>query len=192
MTDLDQRFTHEAQFRNPDFAAAIWCWGCSFTWGQGLNIEDTWPYLLSQKLMMPTANLGVIGSSVPRIWRSYSLLRPHWSPRLSIFSWPTLNRSYAIVNDDIVNLGVWNSKEHPSYRFKLLQGHIEQANRDLIHLQAKPTIQEPSIHFALHLLWPQLEFPDRAKDGVHPGKETNRQIADYVLEQIKLKAPLLK
>ena len=42
-------------------------WGCSFTFGEGLNNEETFPFILSEKAHLKTYNLGVAGSSPSRM-----------------------------------------------------------------------------------------------------------------------------
>lgn len=57
---------------------SIVCLGCSFTYGQSVTIENTWPYILGQKLNRPSYNLGRPGGSMDS---SYRILNA-WLPVL--------------------------------------------------------------------------------------------------------------
>ncbi len=52
-------------YRSEEFGSHnIMTLGCSYTFGTGLNIEQTWPYMLSNKMSMSYANLSYPGDSM--------------------------------------------------------------------------------------------------------------------------------
>ena len=55
---------------------SILCLGCSYTYGQGVKEEYTWPYILGQKLNRPSYNLGRPGGSIDSSYRILSAWLP--------------------------------------------------------------------------------------------------------------------
>jgi len=88
--------------------------GCSHTEGIGLKLEDTWPYLLSQKLNCDYYNLAVGGTGIDVV--QYNLLS--WlskikkPPKFIIVQWPYHVRM--VLKDDNIwhPKGIWNTKEN--------------------------------------------------------------------------------
>ena len=69
--DCDESYLVEYKFNDFGYRASfdykdllkkpkIVCIGCSFTEGVGLYEEETWPFLLSQKMGLPFFNLGIV------------------------------------------------------------------------------------------------------------------------------------
>lgn len=48
---------------------SILCLGCSFTYGQCVTVEESWPYVLGKKLNRPSYNLGRPGGSMDSTYR---------------------------------------------------------------------------------------------------------------------------
>ena len=65
--------------------------GCSQTLGVGVAVENTWPYLLSQKLNIDYINLGVSGSSIKlNAINFFNMLEFNKIlPKVVAFAWPT-------------------------------------------------------------------------------------------------------
>jgi hypothetical protein len=47
---------------------AIGCFGCSFTYGFGLESQNTWPFLLQQKTNVNCLNFGTVGAGIDSIY----------------------------------------------------------------------------------------------------------------------------
>lgn len=60
------RETKDMHDRNSE---SIMCLGCSITFGEGLPLEQTWPYLLGKKLGLPSYNLGMPGGAIEGFYR---------------------------------------------------------------------------------------------------------------------------
>ncbi len=153
----------------------IWAFGCSFTWGEGVDINDVWVSILSNLINEPIVNLGICGASPLRVWQTYTELRKLYTPKLTIIQWPGLPRHTIYDKDNnAINLGLWNADEYPEYKQQLVSGQIEQQNLKLI-AEAKTLIVEPAYHYDFRArYWP---FKDLAEDGLHPGPQTHKQIA---------------
>ena len=48
----------------------IYCFGCSFTYGEGVDDHNTWPVVLGKKLGMKSRNFGIPGGSYDSITRT--------------------------------------------------------------------------------------------------------------------------
>lgn len=182
--ELNRQLTDRAQWRSAvTLDNTVWVLGCSFTWGQGVAEELSWPYLLGRSLEMSIANLGVQGSSPLRVWHTYSALINEHRPRAVIFAWPGLVRTYKIMDNQIVNLGPWNMHRDAEYKQQLISGEIEQQNRLLI-AHAKQSINVPAVHFTTRSLFANEQFIDLADDGQHPGALSHELISNRVLDMI--------
>ena len=77
---FDYKFNQQG-FRSIEFdsvQSAGMAFGCSYTQGIGLPIEDVWPSIVSKNLDYPIWNLGVAGSSMDTVFR----LAEYWIPAL--------------------------------------------------------------------------------------------------------------
>jgi hypothetical protein len=157
--------------------------GCSFTRGLGVAPEQAWPNQLSLLLDQPTANLGIDGASIGRIWLTYLALRAKYKPKLTIFSWNGLDRDHFVSNDKIVNLGPWSldTQSYPAhvkdYKQKLLDGSLRQANKQICELARK----EPnSLNFIFMNMFEQGKFMDLGTDNSHPGAVSHKHVAEQL------------
>lgn len=63
--------------------------GCSNTFGMGMNLENTFPYLLSQKLKMQYINLGAGGDSAQaQIIKAFTFFKEFYNPEYIIAVFP--------------------------------------------------------------------------------------------------------
>jgi hypothetical protein len=95
--------------------------GCSHTEGIGLKLEDTYPYLLSQKLKCDYYNLSIGGTGIDAV--NYNLLM--WfakikkPPKLLILQWPHHTRAttkffenpHKLIPEPWYNYGIWSTKD---------------------------------------------------------------------------------
>jgi hypothetical protein len=81
---VDTKIKYEVNsygFRSNDFNEneGIIFLGCSQTFGTGLSVEDTFPFLLSQKLKLECWNLSIPGSGLDTCYR----IAKYWIPKLN-------------------------------------------------------------------------------------------------------------
>jgi|688.fasta_scaffold148988_4 hypothetical protein len=95
--------------------------GCSHTEGIGMKLEDTYPYLLSQKLKCDYYNLSIGGTGIDAV--NYNLLM--WfakikkPPKLLILQWPHHTRAttkffenpHKLIPEPWYNYGIWSTKD---------------------------------------------------------------------------------
>ena len=82
--------------------------GCSFTFGIGINLEDTWGYLLSKELDYELFNLSVPGGSMDSMSRVALAWLDKIKPDLVILQQPELSRREYVNETYLVSAGVWN------------------------------------------------------------------------------------
>lgn len=87
-------------FRCPDFdnKPCIMFLGCSHTLGLGLNIEDTWSYLVHQTLNLGYVNLGQAGSSHDTAFRLAYYWIPKLKPKIVFLLKPEISRCEIAYN----------------------------------------------------------------------------------------------
>lgn len=166
--------------------------GCSHTEGIGLELEKTYPYLISQELNVDYYNLGLSSSGLDTFFYNLSswLVRNSW-PIFIVLQWPDEYR-FSTKNehiDYIVPHGSWDTNDDIK-DFLLTGDNIEyfQTRKTYIleyisHLPV-PTIniscgRELNIQNALNF-----KQIDHARDLKHFGIETHINMSHTILNQI--------
>lgn len=86
----------------------IVCIGCSFTEGVGLNENETWPYILSQKIGLPYLNLGIAGGSQGYVmWQIKNVLDNIQSKNIFVLS-PPWGRFFELTDTEFENKQSWD------------------------------------------------------------------------------------
>jgi hypothetical protein len=62
-------FRAEEDFHLDNEPNEAWCFGCSYTYGFGIPLRHTWPYLLQKKISLKVKNFGVAGGGGETTWR---------------------------------------------------------------------------------------------------------------------------
>lgn len=170
--------------------------GCSITEGIGLEIEKTYPYLVSQKLNCDYYNLGIGAAGPDAIM--YNLLlwlsRIEQKPKVIILQWPNKLR-YATRKADGENIethGMWRESE--SYkRFMILGDEIgyfnfrKELQYNLIEEMTKNIklvhIRELNSGSSMkdEVLFSRL---DLARDLMHLGIQSHSKMCSDILEKL--------
>ena len=100
-TDIEYRYNSYG-FRTEEFDRQfdVVCFGCSFTMGTGVPVQDTWPAQLQQKIGLKTANLGHAGSSNDTAFRFAEHYLRHLKPKFAIWLQTDMHR-IEIMDDAI-------------------------------------------------------------------------------------------
>jgi hypothetical protein len=172
--------------------------GCSITEGIGLHVEDTYPYILSQELNCDYYNLGLGGTGIDVV--AYNLLtwlgKVEQKPKFIIIQQPNENRFSTKEGPYINSHGIWSPKpEFSEFLLLGVQNNYFSTRYKLLNLLIKNTSTVPIIDVVKDLLVHETLNPcifinaiDLARDKIHPGKETNKNIALGILEKTQ---PLL-
>jgi hypothetical protein len=174
--------------------------GCSNAEGIGLELEKTYPYLVSKALKCDYYNLGLGGTGIDVL--AYNLITWFFTvkqkPKLVIIQWPNHVRFVSKVPSDPEQhsyrpFGPW-SKEVEVGKF-LLAGHdigFFDTKRTMMYNLIKNVINCPIIEITS----PNLKFNneailitpiknDYARDTLHYGILSNIKFADIVVDIIK-------
>jgi hypothetical protein len=117
---------NEFGFRSPSFNDDIKdnnivVIGCSYTYGTGLNIEDTWGYKLGQKIGLPTINLGLGGQSAYYCYKLLKVWIPILKPKYVFCLIPHAFRLGVIA--EIYNNGIYHLE--PIHMIHLPPDHLK-------------------------------------------------------------------
>jgi len=171
--------TKEFEF-NSDKKSII-CIGCSFTYGTGINVEDSWPSHIERAFPEYNVyNLGVPGSSGDTIARILTNIENLLNPAMILILWPEIHR-YEIYNENKI-MDV-SSKDKNAYTPTILiDSHFEalkQKNQAIISLLKDKfnyaVFEHSTRTLPIHV--------DNARDN-HPGPQSHRAIAQVFLNTV--------
>ena len=171
--------------------------GCSQTEGIGLELENTYPYLLSKNLNCDYYNLGMSGSGMDVVL--YNLIT--WynqfkkPPKYTIIQFPDDTRflSQREGYKNYITNGTWDKEEEVSkfiaavdlsgynnMRRELCYKLIENTAKNLIPIRDKNIFRYGHSKYAL-----TIRKKDKARDLVHSGIESQKLLVDEILVYIK-------
>ena len=161
-------------FRCQDFSnvPAILFLGCSLTVGIGLNLEYTWPTLVSNNLRLACYNLGVGGSSNDTAFRLCLGWLQKIRPIICVFC-QTYDHRIELTNIQNNEFKTeWEADKSNGYLNKLRNLHAIK----YICLELGIKFIAVSIH--------DIEYIDLGRDLYHPGIQSNEKMAQHVLSKI--------
>lgn len=187
LLDKDINYTFNSYgFRSNEFqepGSGIIFLGCSYTFGFGIGIEDSFTHIVSKELRLNNYNLGLCGGGPDSSFRIGHYWIPKLKPKYIIYTNIFSIRSEEILKPDKVvsyyPLHPTNPNKDPMDRFS----HIHWDLNNLKSLYSLKYIsQELNIPF-----YNITEFPilDHARDLEHPGKMSNEEFAEEILTQIQ-------
>jgi len=162
--------------------------GCSHTEGVGLELDKTYSNIVATELKCDYYNLALGGSGIDTVMHNLNV----WlhtikkQPKHIIFQWPDPSRFLAYENDAFHIHGLWekdpnilnfilagDANYYFTARYQLAKILIESMNNvTLVNLATNNN----EVHFKRY---------DFARDGLHFGIESNRILADILLEKIQ-------
>lgn len=168
--------------------------GCSNTYGMFLHEEDRYSNIIEQETSIPVINLGVCSSSAIFTYMNLCKLlsSDYPMPRAIFIQWPNTHRITLPTN----NKSTCRITPHSTGTGKVAFKHILQSetcfeatakfSRDNLH----SLTQIPIIDFAVTDCLANtygvkyIERIDTARDNGHLGTNTNKKIAEYILEKL--------
>jgi hypothetical protein len=187
-----------AQFDQINWSESILCFGCSMTFGDGVDDHDTWPSQLGSILGVPTVNLAVCGGSIQLNWaNSVRLLKAGIRPRAVVYYWPDQARHCEFEGGprEVHHWGSWSKPVFypaaPGYMntaWQIMPRHAEAVSQLMID-----SLQWPCPR--LDLTWAEqpldgVEYrvfqTDLARDMRHPGPSSNRLFAESIARDLKI------
>ena len=179
-----------AEFSHSLFQNQGWCFGDSFCFGVGVQARDT----LAEQLNF--LNLGVCGASIEMIAaNSLRLHRLGLQPNAVVYIWPTFIRLCQWITSDIVqNWNASNIEHAPEHiKIKTLDDPQQTLNSAVAMIRnIKELWTVPQVHFCWDLDLSSaadlihIKSIDKARDGGHPGPQSQQKWAQEVRNIINL------
>lgn len=187
-----------SEFDQVDWSQSILCFGCSITFGVGVDDSDTWPSQLSLITGIPTVNLGIAGGSIQINWaNSVRLIAAGIRPRGVVYYWPDKSRHCEFQPDGSV-VDHWNSREKPVFdpgcrgslntAWALMPHHNTAVSQLMINSLVWPCAR-------LDLTWSRQNLDsvtvinyakDLGRDMIHPGPLSHRALAETMAADLKI------
>lgn len=179
----------------PKLDNTIWYFGCSITWGEFCDLEQSAPYQLEKITGLPVDNLGICGGSPDLIHFQIKSLLKIYTPRAIVIQWPTDTRTFKLIGDELLNLGIWVTElkswahdRHPrlvtEYQKNVLNGTVQKNNAQS-KIDVATLVNCPLITFT-YKEYLGAEHIDLASDGRHPGPNSHRKIAEILSANTQL------
>ncbi len=181
--------------------------GCSFTFGQGLPTQETFPYLIAQDLGLPYLNLGMCGFGHHMIAQTFLAAVQLWNLEYAVITFPNIERFNYVTTEDLV----WpvhphndhQTEEHRNvhravWKYFSPNNHLHQFKDSVVHIiqtarqygvkllfgtwgGAMPgnIIKRLTDYDLTYFVYSFNDGKDLSRDRAHPGK---MQHIDYALK----------
>ena len=167
--------------------------GCSHTFGQYLHDKDTAANLLEIQLGKPIINLGIRGGASNAMAQNLQrlMMSSYQKPKAIFAQWPEIHRYTFFAENSAKNITPNIPTKNQSTIFKCLLEMprvFETASRHAYEYVNSLGI--PVINYSLngssrdYFGIPEIDRLDCARDNLHPGTETNKRIASFVMEKL--------
>ena len=189
---INRKFTYKFNshgFRCDEFRRVdnIAFFGCSFTCGIGLPLENTWAYHVSNNLKLKNFNLGIGSTGADTSFKLANHYIHQIQPKLVVYLEPPPGRfsiNSAIFNH-VCNLNVGNTDS----KFKDFYNHwlSNPENSNLDYLKNKLAIEALCHRNKIKFVYAhcdEMHKIDLARDLAHPGIKSNLEFAELILRRI--------
>lgn len=187
---VDRKFTYKFNshgFRCDEFSHDnnIAFFGCSFTCGIGLPLENTWAYHVANNLNLKSFNLGIGSTGAGTSFRLANHYIPLIKPKLVVYLEPPPGRFYINSTDGQYDLTVGNYDSI----FENFYNHwlSNPENSDLDYLKNKIAIESLCHQHKIKFVYAcctEMSKLDLARDLGHCGARSNLQFAELILNRI--------
>lgn len=185
--DLDTVIEYQIDhygLRNPpdvDISNSILTLGCSYTFGTGLDVNDTWPSKLGKLLNNPIYNAGIPGSSNDTAFRLANYLVPKYKPKTVVLLSTYIHRYEFYYKDKFYNYiatvdkPIWIKN---NYQMGSELHNTLNVNKNILAITCIcnrfdiPFVSEPISSFEN-----TKPHYDVARDLQHPGKMVHTEVA---------------
>jgi len=191
-TKLDYKFNSDG-FRAEEFSTnggGIIFLGCSYTFGIGLPLENTFPQIVCREMGVECLNLGLPASSNDTAFRLADIWIDKLNPSIVILLSPTETRFELLIHDS-------NSNEIESRFITTMDQMVNTANEpywlnteqngQINRKKNKLAIQKICDDRGIKFVQDNVESlinVDFARDLQHPGTESNQLFARKLLNQL--------
>lgn len=166
--------------------------GCSHTFGVGLPLECTWPYLVAKSLNLQCYNLGLPGTSNDTAFRLAYYWLKKLNPKMVILGQVDASRFEVLDNNSMVRFNSWlydiNILSQSDKMF--YKRWVTTSDNYVLNVQ-KNVLAIQQICSDLNIIFKVVDSKffvesqvDLARDLIHSGKVTNKNFSDYVLTHL--------
>lgn len=179
-----------AEFELIDWASSRVFFGCSNVFGEAIGAEHT-----AASLVPGGVNLGMGGAGPDFILaNSIRLKAAGVNPQACVYVWPNWSRCFDYLTEDHVTLwGPWNVTGPRSSAWPFMQDELGAQKLALdCYNQINSLWTCPIVHVSFRWELCQLlgceyvAIVDRARDMIHPGIESNQNLARLVRERLTI------
>jgi hypothetical protein len=184
------------EFHQVDWKNTVVLFGCSNTFGEGLNEDDTISARLSCLINKPVLNLGVSSSSMLYSLYNSALLHKYFTPPKAVVQlWTEYSRVTYFNELGLEHLGTWNYKNKNYFDLWNQNEHNSKSQAYFIRLIAQQLWQEKSLYYeATHFVSTAdilncdiLDIVDTALDiGRHPGPKSAQLAAEKIAKNLNI------
>lgn len=175
-----------------DWSSSILFFGCSQTFGVGLPLDMTIPYLVEQSLGISCINLARMGSSCMFQWaNTVRLYSAGIRPRAVVYVWPDHCRvTHFLASPMVLSVGTWR-EGHELMPWVLDSNQGQEFFRHVVltvnSLWTCPIIHTTFTEENLKVLNPAVCFrhEDSARDLKHPGPKSAQLLANYLVANLR-------
>ncbi len=175
-----------AEFDTIDWRNSVVIFGCSNVFGVGLDDQDTISFRLSAILNMPVVNLGIGGTSIEYALHNSVILKSGYpEPKGVVQIWSGCDRTTYYRSDRVETHGSWSLMPG-----NYMDAWAKDADHAAIHALFASKISkelwkgtakyyETSFfsNTAIAMDIEKITIIDKARDLIHPGRQTAQQVA---------------
>jgi len=198
------------EFKSVKWSDAIVLFGCSCTFGIGVDEDETISHYLSEITGRPVINMGWPGgSNMSMLMNSSVLLKKYPTPYAVVFLWSTTDRFVMFTDLGIHNVGPWDMEENRKYQ-QQIYSHNEiytKAFEGINFFSENETINAYFINEFAKQIWEdktkyipvtffgstanmikveaQFSIDNGARDLIHNGRHSNLKAANSLAYLIK-------
>ena len=173
------------EFSEEECRESITFIGCSNTVGLGIHKEDTWTARVAKELNLREINLGICAGSTDSAFRVYNEWQPIHKSKITCFLLPPTNRMEIVDRGgNWLNIGHWSTKVKwlsDEMLVSLLDDTLNEVRVDRNTAAIKHIANETDSKL---IILPYTEKIDLARDNLHGGKNTHKNMAKNFLEEI--------
>ena len=197
--ELNELGHRSPNVNNLDFNNYILFCGDSHTFGIGLELEKTYPYLTAKQLQTSYYNIGLGGTGVDAMYYNFNTwVHTYKKPKLAVFYWSDFDRFLYYHNDELIPylvskniedcnrfvyygdiIGYFNTRAQ--FFYKNIELISSFHNIPTIHISFMQPIKEVPYTTV------EREPNDDARDLRHAGIQTHQSITDCVVSEYTTK-----
>lgn len=183
------------EFKNIDWANSIVLFGCSNVFGIGLTEEDTIAYNLSCELNKPVVNMGMPATGMWYSLFNSSILNDHYPTPLGVVQiWSAPDRTLYFYKKSIHDFGCWNIEKNNYMDLWSRDNTHSEMHTIFASMMSKQIWKHKTKYYEMTLFKETynilkcdfIEEFDKARDLIHPGRETAKFVAKKIAKELQL------